>query len=106
MAASYTISMDGTVKDFADPEALLRDIDTLLSYSLNRFVAAVPKKPEDVFKRINTLFKKYNLELVLSVDSDPEAIDYVIHALAGAVLVAPVGGAIGFVTGLMAQLGV
>lgn len=106
MSAAYTIGLDGEEKPFANAEAFLRDLDMLLSYKVKGLVASAPKHARDAFERINGLFKKHNIEVVLTIDSDPEAVDYLINAMVGGIAGAAVGALGGIAAAGVANLGV
>jgi hypothetical protein len=63
-----------------------------------RFVVTIAKTAADTVDGLNTIFRKYNVAIRITADSDPRAVDYFFGAFTGATFGAGVGaGAAGAV---------
>jgi hypothetical protein len=90
----YTMSKNHETVNFADAEKFLAAVEAFLRFGeLPRIT--IPKGAISVWRRLQEVFTRNNIELVVTVDSDPEAIDWVLNGLAGGVIGAPCGMAVG-----------
>ncbi len=97
--ADYVVSKNGRVVEFDDPEKFVSTIETMLQLG-ERFLVAVAKSAARVLERVNELFRRFGLEIHVSADSDPTAMDYVANALLGGLA----GGGLGAAGGAGAWL--
>ena len=91
--SGFYISKDGRTASFSDMTQFLGVVDALLQLREHPMVS-IPRHEAGVFQSVKELFKKHGIQPVLTVDSEPAAIDYVIHSLLGGVA----GGAAGAAT--------
>ena len=59
------------------------------------FIVSIARTASRIIERVNEIFRKHSVEIVVKADSDPDAAEYVINALVGATA----GGAVGAVGG-------
>lgn len=92
--ADFEIHQGGKVAFFDSAEAFVVTVETLLQLG-QRFTVVVAQTASEVFQEINAAFKKHDVKIALIADSDPEAADYVVNALAGGILGGIAGAGIG-----------
>jgi hypothetical protein len=86
------ITKDGKTATFSDVTVLLGAVEAFLQLQ-QHLVVSVPKHATTVFQGVKGLFDKHRIQVMLTVDSDPAAIDYVIHSLIGGLTGAGAGAA-------------
>ena len=90
----HPISASGKLQRFSDAAQFVSQVESLLQLGA-RFTVSIAKTALDVAQRINELFKKHRLEIAITADSDPKAVDYVINMLLGGTIGAVGGAALG-----------
>lgn len=90
----FTVTEGGKVASFSDVDKLLEVVGALLSLGHHPMIS-VPKQAVAAVKGVGELLKRHGIEVVLTVDSDPQAIDYAIHCMLGGTVGAAVGIAAG-----------
>ena len=90
----FHITKDGKTASFSDKSKFLAAVEAFIQLHQNPMIS-VPKHASTVFEGLKELFEKHGIEVVLTVDSEPAAIDYVIHSLIGAVAGAGAGVGLG-----------
>jgi len=92
--ADYEIHQGDKVAFFDSADAFVTTVETLLQLG-QRFSVVVVRSASQVFEEINAAFKRHDVKIALIADSEPEAADYVVNALAGGVLGGVAGAGIG-----------
>lgn len=88
------MTQGGKAKSFSDGDKLLAAVEVLFSLGHHPLIS-VPKQAASVVAGVGELLRRHGIEVVLTVDSDPQAIDYVIHGVLGGAVGAAAGASLG-----------
>ena len=83
-----------SIMGFEEIEKFLEAIELLIKLGIH-FTVAIAKEASNAFKEVKKIFAEHNIDVALSVDSDPEAADYIANAMFGSAIGMAAGAAFG-----------
>jgi hypothetical protein len=92
--STFEIHQGDKVAFFDEAGVFLTAVDSLLQLG-QRFTIVVARSASEVFEEINAIFAQHDIQIALLADSDPDAAEYVVNALAAGLLGAAGGAALG-----------
>lgn len=94
MTSQYSLHASGHSVATSNPERFLDLFEDALR-SGQRIVVGIARSASATLRYINTVLREHGVELRLDIQSDPEAADYVMGAMAGAAVGSAVGAGAG-----------